>query len=933
MKMGRVILVLAVLLATSFGAQGLTPSHASSRRFKSNPTRQRYDCGNAQVWHRFGPMCYHVGMASPSSWTDAKARCAMHGGQLAQPHSPAMAAALASMMCGQGSCWIGMHDQHRDGVLRFLNGSSVHPAAAAAWWRHVPAAPGSCALLTPHFEGGGGAVLTNACSAAHGYLCEKRADLFTPLFVVAETLGTTLAVLVLSFAAVIAASVTAKRMSLCISGVMWPVYCAVSGASIAAVSFVFVSGQLAVFWLRLVPMIALTRSLRLIHRLLTRCMPDAAARAELQRLHEPPAVPTESDSDGEPQSPPAGEAGGASAHSPASSDASTQLPPAASSGPQQAAPAVAAAQPGAAAAAAGGESMGTHPEQAPGQAEVQPEHTPQVESEHSGASGDSNDSSSPAPERRLVPSIRLQRLMLAMASPSYRSPDASYPGRRSLAQVACLAVLTVLLRVILLPPLWLRWLVAGANADVWRRQRTVALLNALFMFRLAAVFDVHNLCVCLALGAWRADSQGLILSFAASRRRDRRDAQRSKACAAQTRTLETPEETLQLSRSLLERIGGSIQPPHPAPQACCRRVCGRADVSSGTQTLRAELRWADARMTLLAESGLSLARRSQHTRPLSQLDVDVMFRMALFTAPRELGCNMDMFASRPGSSWWGRSVEAEALVSGLSPEQVEGERTACRIGVCSVLCSLTAASLLFVAISLGSALMGSWRPRAQLTVLGHFESKAWHQSMPAAPQLFPETSVLADIVPLRGNVAALWLLATTPPSGSDRCERFQRAVSSSDARRDAMWWQWEWLMPLSLSCIDMQLDDPSRSSFVANMVILAVQRLPGFPLRLVLNGALQWADVTLGLLPYLANVPSLPVLLNCHTEGRPSALTALARASWADLWKFLPLHEAGELLEVAAAVGFQVSPSRYGAGVSRATVLDPSHAAYLAEVG
>ena len=242
-------------------------------------------------------MCYHVGMLSPSTWGDAKARCLMQGGRLAQPHSPEMARALVSSFCNQGTCWIGMHDQNRDGVMEFSNGSRLHPAASGGWWHDAPTEPGSCALLTPYFDSGGGAVQTQACSAVHGYLCEKRADLFAPLFVVGETLVTTLLVLVLSFATVIVVSVSLERVNYFISGFTWPLFCFASGALVALVSFVFVGGQTLWFWLRLAPMVAVTHSLRALHRALAGCMPGAAARARLQREREQRMAPPSATSD------------------------------------------------------------------------------------------------------------------------------------------------------------------------------------------------------------------------------------------------------------------------------------------------------------------------------------------------------------------------------------------------------------------------------------------------------------------------------------------------------------------------------------------------------------------------------------------------------------------------------------------------------------
>ena len=490
--------------------------------------------------------------------------------------------------------------------------------------------------------------------------------------------------------------------------------------------------------------------------------------------------------------------------------------------------------------------------------------------------------------------------MLAMSAPSYRSPDANRAGRRTVGEVICLAALTTLLRVILLPPLWLRWLVAGSSLEVWRRQRTVALMNALFMFRLAAAFDVHNICACLTLGAWRADAQGLILSFAASRHRARRDAARAKLIEQP----QTPEDALQLSASLLQRIGGTIkQRQHPGAvrRALCTRFrCCEGDEARrqarlrGAHALQAELLEAGRRMSLLAETGLSFVQRSRRSRQLSALDVDVMFRMALFTAPRSAGCHLDAFAERPDSTWWGRSVEEAARVSGLPAPRVTAERTACRIGVCSAVCSLAVALVIFIAVSVGTSLAGAAEYRSQVAVLGHFGSKAHRRSMAAAPLMFPETFQMAHSIPLRGNLAALWLLASTDSNEPSRCSRFEQLVFESDARRDSLRWQWQALLPLGLSHSDLPLYGYSYPASIIQTAALGLLRIPLSPIRLVLNAALHAADTTLGLLPYIANVPSLPVLLNCHDEGRPSALRAVSRASLKDLWKFLPLYDVGE---------------------------------------
>ncbi len=169
-----VFVTAALQLAT---VTGLTPAHAASRRLKAS-YRNKYDCGNAQTWQRFGPMCYHVGMLSPSSWIDASARCTLLGGRLAQPHSAELARALATLMCDRGSCWIGMHDTDKDGVLTFVNGSAVHPGVATGWWRDAPVETAQCALLTPHFEAGGGLFWPTSALLVTG-TCAKNARIYS----------------------------------------------------------------------------------------------------------------------------------------------------------------------------------------------------------------------------------------------------------------------------------------------------------------------------------------------------------------------------------------------------------------------------------------------------------------------------------------------------------------------------------------------------------------------------------------------------------------------------------------------------------------------------------------------------------------------------------------------------------------------------------
>ncbi len=767
----------------------------------------------------------------------------------------------------------------------------------------------------------------------------------------AGTLITTLLVLILSFAVVISASVTSRRVSLCISGVMWTLYYRCADWTIAVLSEVFISGHRAWFWARLLPMIGATYALRWLHRSLARCMPAAAARAQQEREQEQlREVDSDSECDGDLRD---GTGDGIDpAHNTQEGPSSTSTDQQTAAGqnnqtnPPADVPSSSTSTAPHSTAASGTPETGPQPpptarntDGAQGMQQEEPAAAGRdtVDDDASDGSAAEADSPQTPSTTELLPSLRLQRLMLAMASPSYQAPDAARANRSSCLQVLYLGVMTTAVRVVLLPPLWVRWLVAGSNADVWRKQRTLALLNALF--RLAAVFDVYNVCASLVLGAWRADRQGLILSFATLRHRARRDALRQKAYAPHLNT-DSPETALSLTPALLQRVGGAIKIP-AEPQQPRRRllasICGARESSDALRQGRVrelrrvqqELQLASERMTLLSEAGLSLVRRSQRASDLTSMDVDVCFHMALFTSPQGAGNRVDPFATRPDSTWWELSLEQAARRSGLHPEQVETERTACRVGLCTSLCGLAVAAVMFVLMSLGGAALGSAPRMMQASVLGHTEYRALRQSGLAAQQLFPDTRRLAGSVPLSGNVAALWLLGTTQASDPQRCARYHDMVLRSHGDEAALQWAWEWALPLGVSPLPQGwLARHTGQRAVQFSALLAIKAVL-MPVRLVLNAALHSADTWMGLLPYLANVPSLPVLLNCHQEGTASHMQLLTTPTWKHVWKFLPMYELGEMVQLTAWVwGVPTIPPP--AAVPPQAIADVSHAVYMA---